>query len=694
MLIRNLLAAGRLAVWLALPVAAWAQGQLQCQRVDNSGTVRAEGIAELLNDIVLSCTGGLKIQPGNALPTYTLLVTGTVPLTSRELTPSNENSGLSEALLLVNDPPLASQIGCTPQTGGQGCTEVAGAASNPNIFQGRQIQDNLIAFRSFPFNPPGPGSTSTVRITNLRVNASGLLSQPRLTLQVSLSLTDPNGTNIAIQDTTRMAATPLAGVGFSLRSAADGALPIAGPALTVAPASLVSGLPQAAQSFNVKFTEGFVSAFKRRNVGANSLDPSLTTLQATPGLNYGTETGFFNNLLPAATGMNLAGLADTGTRLRIVFRGVPAGVGVWVSSRDVANGTTGYSAVNAKALLTEADGNGLGSLTVLAPQTGLYVEIPVVNQTASADWEVINTNPAILEDFSFSVALTAATSPPAVGTATIAGGLAPLSGEVTVTIPAFEDVSIAVPGFAISNVNDSPALTSVSAASYSGSSIAPGSIVSGFGSGLAASLLVAGSLPLPDTLGGTTVNVIDASGTLLPAGLYMVSPGQVNFLLDPMTATGLALILVQSGTTTVASGPVEVDSVAPGLFAANSTGSGVAAGQVLYSVNGVTTVQPMAVYDVPAGAWLPVPVKLATNALVFLTLYGTGIRNRASLSDVLVTVNSGTVPVTYAGPQPDFPGLDQLNIGPLPLSLQGSGTTNIRVSIGKSVSNAVTIQIQ
>ena len=102
----------------------------------------------------------------------------------------------------------------------------------------------------------------------------------------------------------------------------------------------------------------------------------------------------------------------------------------------------------------------------------------------------------------------------------------------------------------------------------------------------------------------------------------------------------------------------------------------------------------MAVYDVPTRTWLPAPIKLSATDLVFLTLYGTGFRNQPSLSDVLVTIGSVTVPVTYAGPQPTFPGLDQLNIGPLPQSLQGCGIASIRLSAGKSVSNAVTIQIQ
>ena len=48
---------------------------------------------------------------------------------------------------------------------------------------------------------------------------------------------------------------------------------------------------------------------------------------------------------------------------------------------------------------------------------------------------------------------------------------------------------------------------------------------------------------------------------------------------------------------------------------------------------------------------------------------------------------------TYAGPQLQIPGLDQVNV-PLPLSLHGSGLVNVVVLVGGVPSNAVQIQIQ
>jgi uncharacterized protein (TIGR03437 family) len=680
------------ALLLIVPSGLFAQGQMQCQRLDTPAVVRAEGVSELLNDVVLSCTGGQVLPSGALLPVYSVLVMATVPLTSRPL--STSTTGLTEALLLVDDPPFASQVGCAPASGSAGCPEAVGTISNPNVFQGRQIQSNLIAFQQIPVNPPGAGGTRRLRITNLRANIASLGTQPLPhQLQLSVTMTDSTGTGVSIQNAIAAAAAPQAGTAFSVRLAGDQAIPFPGPALSISPAALSSTTPQAAQSFNVKFTEGYAAAFKRRNIGTSIAAPSFATNQATPGFNYETESGFFNSLLPPATGMNQAGLADTGTRLRIALRGVAAGVGVWVSYRDVQSGTTGYSATNAKALLTAADGNGLGVFDAQTPQTGLYVELPVVGGTASADWEVLGADPSVIESFSFSVAVTAV-STPAQGTATVAGGIAPLTGEVTVTIPSFANVAAPVPAFAISSVISTPALSVLSAAALAGPAVAPGSIVSAFGVGLATAVAVPSSMPLPTTLGNTSINIIDAAGLLWPAALYLVSPSQANFVLDPQTTIGPALVTVSSRGSIVATGTVQVNTVAPALFSANASGSGVAAGQVLRSIAGVTTTESMAAYNAATQSWLPVPLNLGTSDLVFLTLYGTGIRNRASLSDVRVSVNSLDVPVTYAGAQPSSPGLDQVNIGPLPPALAGSGTVGINISVGTAVSNTVTIQIQ
>jgi hypothetical protein len=49
-------------------------------------------------------------------------------------------------------------------------------------------------------------------------------------------------------------------------------------------------------------------------------------------------------------------------------------------------------------------------------------------------------------------------------------------------------------------------------------------------------------------------------------------------------------------------------------------------------------------------------IDLGVDTPVYLTLYGTGIRNRSSLAGVSVTISGMSVPVLYAGPQPQTEG--------------------------------------
>lgn len=70
----------------------------------------------------------------------------------------------------------------------------------------------------------------------------------------------------------------------------------------------------------------------------------------------------------------------------------------------------------------------------------------------------------------------------------------------------------------------------VSAASYQPGPIAPESWVAVFGENLAAELVVASGTPLPTSLGGTTVTIVDSLGVERLAQLQFVSPRQVNFL--------------------------------------------------------------------------------------------------------------------------------------------------------------------
>ncbi len=667
----------RIGILLLLAAFA-AQAQMTCRRLDTAGAVRSEGVNELLPDIVLSCSGGAGAAA------YEILVTANVPLASRQLTASLDNTGMVEAMLLVDEPQFAAQAGCAPLAAGA-------CSSDANVFQGRQIQENAIAFRRIPITAPGSGSR-ILRIVNLRARMAGSGGlDPRLTVQMTETA---SGNAVNLQNSELPAASAKPGLVFSVRTAGDAALPLPGPALTLPPASVPTDAPRAAQSFNVKFTEGFAGAFRRRNMGTSSDDPLFTTIQAVPGVRYNTESGLFNSLLPSATGMNAAGLADSGTRLRIRLQNIPSGISVWVSPREIAAGTTGYNPDAAKALLTAADNLGAGALTVQKPVSGSYVQIPVTGGVATAVWEVVSSDPAEMEDFSFSVAITAAASP-GQGTAAVSGALGPLATGDTAPIPAFTDLSVATPAFAVSNVITVPSLNVVSSAAIGAPLVAPESIATAFGSGLASATAVL-EAPLSTELASTGVYVIDTEGARRAAALYLVSPGQINFVVPAATAVGPALVEIRNTVLgrVVATGVIQVERVAPGVFSANGTGEGPASGQALRYRAGSTTTQPLAVWDEGSRRMVASPVATSPDDIIFLTLYATGIRNRADISTVHVTLDSVEVPVISAEMHGGIPGLDQVRCGPVPASLAGRGTVRVGLSAGDRASNTVTVEIR
>ena len=87
------------------------------------------------------------------------------------------------------------------------------------------------------------------------------------------------------------------------------------------------------------------------------------------------------------------------------------------------------------------------------------------------------------------------------------------------------------------------------------------------------------------------------------------------------------------------------------------------------------------------------PVDVGIDTPVYLTLYATGIRNRSSLDNVLVTINGISVPALYAGPQSQYAGLDQINV-PLTLNLRGAGIANVVLKVDQHQANTVTVAVQ
>jgi len=223
--------------------------------------------------------------------------------------------------------------------------------------------------------------------------------------------------------------------------------------------------------------------------------------------------------------------------------------------------------------------------------------------------------------------------------------------------------------------------------------VAPNSLATLYGSNLASGTMQAGALPLPTTLGGLTLSVTDSTGAQLPATLSFVSPTQVNFVLPGGAALGDAIFSSSNGSTPQTATTI-IQNVAPKLFSMSGTGTGVAAATAIE----VPTAQPqqqipVAVFNCGASGCTPVPINVSVSGTVYLSLYGTGIRNLSSLSNVQVSVNGVNVPVQFAGAQSSFPGLDQVNVS-LPAALSGAGNANVVLTVDGQVSNSVIVSIQ
>ena len=218
--------------------------------------------------------------------------------------------------------------------------------------------------------------------------------------------------------------------------------------------------------------------------------------------------------------------------------------------------------------------------------------------------------------------------------------------------------------------------------------VAPGSLVSIYGAKLAATSASAASLPLPTSLAGASASITDASGVQTPLPLFYAGPSQINAEIPESASLGPAVITIDTPSGPVSS-PVVLNPVAPAVFAANQSGTAVAAAMLVTNQsNGLQTV--VDIFNSPCGAGscegIPLDVSSGQSAL---ELFGTGIQNRGSLSDVTVTIGNQTLAASYAGPAPGFTGLDQVNVL-LPANLAGSGTVNITVVVAGAASNVVT----
>lgn len=219
------------------------------------------------------------------------------------------------------------------------------------------------------------------------------------------------------------------------------------------------------------------------------------------------------------------------------------------------------------------------------------------------------------------------------------------------------------------------------------------SIVSAFGSNLAATTQVATNQPLPTELAGTRVKVKDIAGIERDAPLFFVSPTQINFQVLPDAAQGTASVKIMRNGTVVNEGNINITDFQPTIFTADASGKGLPAA-VAYRLkaNGAESYEPIARFDSVQGKLVPVPIQFGDETeQLFLVLFGTG--GKTSLDRYEVTIGGTPAQVTYVGLQPSFVGVIQTNIL-LPRTLIGRGDAEVKLRALGREANPVTVNIR
>ncbi len=237
------------------------------------------------------------------------------------------------------------------------------------------------------------------------------------------------------------------------------------------------------------------------------------------------------------------------------------------------------------------------------------------------------------------------------------------------------------------------AATTVIAANYAGGELAADSIASAFGTNLATTTEAAAGTNLPTTLGGTRVKVADSQGVERAASLFFVSPNQVNYQLPADLAEGIATVTITNRDGLATKGLLNLTRVAPGLFTADATGKGFAAGNVVYVRSNQAQVwESVTRFDANTNRIVGQPIDVSGDP-AFLVLYGTGLRHRSAVAEVKASIDGVETAVEYAGSQGQYVGLDQLNLR-LPKSLSGRGEVTVILTVEGKAANLVRVTMK
>jgi len=411
---------------LALPVIAQPPPNVTCVSSSAPVLIRDGGLTELVGDVMLECTNNSTINVQSDIQVQMI----SAPITNKVLDSTGSNNEcqqpnpikcVTDAVIAAKWPTLGAPPAAPGVVPGMNPTYITGLLQKNPI----NDQPNLRYSVLFPGVPIPAGTTTSLRISNIRIAPNGIT---------------PNGSQPvnALVTTTNVVVTPnnVLAVAYVLPPLDFQTTSCDGTAASIPTFKQCIGqnsdTTRMTTTFNVQFIELLALAFKPRI-------PTLTG-PAIVGSIYLSESGYILGTLtsPGGSLVTHVGEATTGTNLLLRFSNIPTGVSIYVTKQNVLTGT---SEVGGTPVITASNSADAGSN--LMSCSGADTNQPAIKVTLSGGagqvaWVVdsIDSSYQHQKIISFGVAIsyvpdTAIDSPGLTGTppGQVNGSIAPLSAK-------------------------------------------------------------------------------------------------------------------------------------------------------------------------------------------------------------------------------------------------------------------------